>query len=113
MTEFNSNREQAEAQLAGFATLAAEQDETRFEQRIDDERDSILSIDVERTVVVVLCTGGPHVEIRWTEDRTPMVHAFGWFGADEFSRELTDDEQAGLEVVLGDFDDIAEVVDAR
>lgn len=115
--ELDQNTAQAEAQIAGLARLGMlinhqnateypDQLERHIEEREQLERENALSIEVERTVKIVLCTGGPHCEIRWPENRTPSIVCYGWFGADRFERDLTDDEVAGIEYAYGDWDEI-------
>lgn len=111
--EYESNRRQVDAQLAGFARLARLKDhrdataykralDDRIDQREEMEREGILSIEMERTITVVLCTGGPHVEVRWPEGYNPHVVGYGWFGAGKIDRPLTTDEADGFYAIMGE-----------
>lgn len=118
--EYESNKAQAEAQVAGLARLGmliSNYRHTEFpdildrhvEERRDLEIENALSVEVERTVRVVLCTGGPHCEIRWDENRSkPDLICYGWFGAGEYRRTLTDEEFDGFVNAYGDFEDIVQ-----
>jgi hypothetical protein len=118
------NQEQAEAQLAGLARLGMLLDqqgatdfpdllERHIEERTELERESALSLEIERTVRIVLCTGGPHCEIRWPERGTPSIVCYGWFGAGRFERELTRNEQRAIEYTYGDFDELVSLMSER
>jgi len=122
MDETESNRDQLEAQLAGFARIGAmENYPTAYPRRMDEridalverEAEGVLSIERTRRLDIVLCTGGPHVEVQWHENDRMEAVGFGWFGAGEVRRVLTDDERAGLTRSLGldDFDETWEAVD--
>jgi hypothetical protein len=115
--ELQENQQQADAQLAGFAELGKmslipyeergnDADEL-IEQAQEDEANGVLSIEIKRTAHIVLCTGGPHCEIRWPEDGTPSIVCYGWFGAGRYERELTTEEVTGLEYALGDWETLA------
>lgn len=117
--EYAQNEQQAEAQVAGLRRLGMlvnHQPHTEFdgilarhiEERTDLERDNALSIEVERTVRIVLCTGGPHCEIRWPERTEPTLACYGWCGSGKYERALTKDEQDGLIAAYGDWDDLIE-----
>lgn len=111
MTTFNEqeeNRNQLESQMTGFARLgllAEARERTEFddilerhiEERLEYEEGSALSIEMEKTVRIVLCTGGPHCEIRWPETGTPTVVCYGWFGSNRAERELTQRERDGVQ----------------
>lgn len=120
--ELEQNQLQAESQLEGFARmgLLLEFQRTRdtefdylldrhIEERREYEEGSALSLEVQRTVRIVLCTGGPHCEIRWPEDSNPSIVCYGWFGAGKFERELTKREVAGIEYIYGEWDDLARI----
>jgi hypothetical protein len=117
-TEREQNEAQANAQVAGFKWLGRLQSHAgvtdfprRLDERIDEvrerESEGVLEIAIEKTVRIVLGTGGPHTEIVWTEDKTPRVVCYGWFGADRYERDLDEDERAGLESALGDWEMLA------
>jgi len=119
-----SNQQQAELQVEGFARLGMLQRASRrtefpdrldewIEERSQQERNNVLSIEVDRMVRIVLCTGGPHCEVQWPEGDNPSVLCYGWFGADRFERELTQDEIAGIESALGNWGDLAFVEEER
>lgn len=118
------NEQQAEAQLAGFKRLGMlldHQGSTEFpdildrhiEERNELERESSLSVEIERTIKIVLCTGGPHCEIRWPEHGTPIIVCYGWFGAGRFERELTRNEQSAIEYTYGEFDELCSLMSER
>lgn len=113
--EYESNKAQAEAQLSGWNRLAALEDwrsstnfpdrlEEHIENRRDRESEGVLSVEVEKIVRIVLCTGGPHCEVEWKEGCNPEVVCYGWFGKGEYRRPLTSDEQSALETICGDWD---------
>ena len=113
------NQQQAEAQIAGIARLGKLIEHIRntefpdlldrhIEERRELEQESALSIEIERTAKIILCTGGPHCEVRIPENGTPSIVCYGWFGADRFERELTGFEQDGIESAFGDFETLME-----
>lgn len=118
--ETESNRDQLEAQMEGFAGLGRlmgwetvtgypDRLAERIERRIETEQENLLSVEIERTVRIVLCTGGPHCEIRWPENGNPTVVCYGWFGGNRVERGLTDDEVRAVERVVYGLDDIDEL----
>jgi len=123
--EYESNKAQAEAQISGWdriALLESHRRYTNFDRRLDErieelverETEGILSIEVERTLRVVLCTGGPHCEVRWPENGNPEVVCYGWFGGNRYERSLTDDEASVLERLIGgDFDEVVKMQEGR
>jgi IS5 family transposase len=111
--ELTENQQQAEAQLADFAELGRLFEEDDFpdetaERLAQDIQDGTLSVEVKKTVQIVLCTGGPHCEIQWTEGRLPSIVCYGWFGAGRYERQLTENERTALEYALGDWEILAE-----
>jgi len=133
--ERNSNSAQLEAQMEGFQRLAdlvnleeeawgapgrsaavATRVNEWVEERAERESEGILSVEFERTVRIVLCTGGPHCEIVWPENGNPSVVCYGWFGSDRVERNLNDDEIAAVERCvygLDDFDELAAMIGRR
>jgi hypothetical protein len=120
VTMSDDNSAQLEAQMEGFAGLGKLIDwrsvtnypdrlDERIEARVETEQENLLSVEIERTVRIVLCTGGPHCEIRWPENGNPTVVCYGWFGSDRVERDLTDDEIAAVERVVYGLDDIDEL----
>ena len=118
-TAYTENQQQAEAQVAGLARLGKLIEHIRYtdfpdlldrhiEERRELEMNSALSIEIERTAKIVLCTGGPHCEIRIPENGTPSIVCYGWFGADRFERDLTQAEIVGIESAFGDFETLLE-----
>jgi hypothetical protein len=116
--EQTQNQEQAEAQVAGLARLGKLLNHTtdfpelldrHIQERSELEQDNALSIEVERTVRIVLCTGGPHCEIRWPETGVPSIVCYGWFGADRYERNLNDEEVDGLTHAYGDWDTLVSI----
>jgi hypothetical protein len=116
--ELAENQQQAEWQIEGFAWLGKmlahrqyTEFPTRLDERIDErqerEREGVLSVEVDRTVRIVLCTGGPHCEVRWPEHGDPSIVCYGWFGAGRYERPLTNEELAGIEYAVGDWDYLA------
>jgi hypothetical protein len=112
------NQDEAEAQIAGIARLGmllSKQGNTDYpdllyrhiDERTELAQDNALSIEVDRVVRIVLCTGGPHCEIRWPEHGTASIVCYGWFGADRYERDLTPNELAGIEYAYGDWETLA------
>jgi hypothetical protein len=116
--ELTENQQQADAQLEGFGALGrmlTEQwnddriaSDELIEQAQQEEANGVLSVEVERTIKIVLCTGGPHCEVRWPEDSNPFIVCYGWFGAGKYERTLTDDELTGLIHAIGEWEELAE-----
>jgi hypothetical protein len=90
---------------------------TRLDQRIEDreqiEREGVLAVEVDRTVRITLCTGGPHCEVRWPERGDASIVCYGWFGAGRYERPLTSEELAGIEYALGEWETLAHVDEDR
>jgi len=114
--EYESNKAQAEAQVEDLAKLARlrerQHDAILFEDALEERSNKLqeeisenaLSVEVEKIVRIVLCTGGPHCEIEWRESCRPVVICYGWFGAGEYRRTLSDDEVEAMEAAYGDWD---------
>ena len=133
--EYDQNKAQLEAQMEGFQRLAdltnllddaysnrytargvPERIERWVEERQERESEGILSIELDRTVRIVLCTGGPHCEIVWPERGNPSVVCYGWWGSGRFERPLTDDEIDAVQRCvygLDDFDELAGSLEGR
>ncbi len=116
-TEYQRNLAQAEAQVQGLRWLGKLLDhdtdfpdnlERRIDERREIESENALSIEVERVVVIVLCTGGPHAEIRWHREGRATLVCYGWFGSDRYERGLTEYELDGVRTAYGDWEDLAE-----
>ena len=109
--ELEQNTQEANAHMEVFSALgqvvANNDDPDEVYERLATEiQEGVLEIAVQRTLRIVLGTGGPHTEIRWPENKQPSIVCYGWFGAGKFERELTADELAGLEYALGDWEEL-------
>jgi hypothetical protein len=124
-TEYEQNKTQAEAQIKGWSRIAELNGHMRYtsypdrlseriQQLTEREEEGILSVEVEHTIRVVLCTGGPHCEVRWTDGGRPEVVCYGWFGGNRYERNLTDEEEEVLGNLLGgDFDEVVRSLTER
>lgn len=117
--EYESNKAQAEAQVEGWQRLANygydAEDYDAYAEALQEETDNILSTELDRTIRVVLCTGGPHCEVRWVEDEgNALLVCYGWFGAGKYERRLSDDEMDAMRRIIGgDFDEVASMLEGR
>ena len=117
-TEYDRNAAEAEASIQPYAWISRMQDHMsstgfpdrlreRIEERMQEEQQGALEIAVDRTVRIVLGTGGPHTEIVWPERGWPSIVTYGWFGADRYERELTQDELSAVESTFGEWEQLA------
>lgn len=122
--EVKDNLNQLNAQLEGFDRLGRMieyQDTTNYPDRLMEriealahrEAEGVLSVEAERRIDIVLCTGGPHCEVQWFENDRMEAVCYGWFGAGEVRRPLGGDEEAGLRYALDldNFDDRWDSID--
>lgn len=118
--EYESNKAQLNAQLEDLEKLGrlvrrnhvdwTQKREDKIEERQREAEEGFLCVEHDRTMRFVMCTGGPHAEIVWTEGRNLYAQCYGWFGAGKFERGLSEDEQAGFDQAFpGDFDELWEM----
>lgn len=56
-------------------------------------------------LTIVLCTGGPHVEIQYNGSGA-MVVGYGWFGSDRYTEFIEDDSVLALCEMLADMAEV-------
>jgi hypothetical protein len=117
-SETEQNEAQANAQLEGIALLGRSEwsnipsinydgDNLNYDDLQERVSEQALSLEMSRTLKIVLCTGGPHCEIQWPEHGEPSIVCYGWFGAGHYERPLTSDEHTGVIAAYGEWDDLA------